>query len=944
MCFCSLSATKEKMEKYYECRKCKKMTYSTPNINDWLCLECRSLQLRMVYEEKRVKTLTKKELAIEVRKLREKCNKIFEEEPHESDYSDNISSEDQEKDDYIPPTPAKKNPVKRKIFQKSSNTEEQHDDCSKTNSNKEPNVAETLASDSSHSSESSSHTPTKVIKRKLPQIRVNFKKNYKGPKRYIPGTGFSYKFENVENKEARDYLVGKLREKQKSIKVELNELFKGKRYDISGPKKKYPCIVDRNCEFLGNKLSRHYKSKLHKTTEKQGKFLESFFSHSVQYITIVDKSGTRKPILCEMCERFFERMTSHLQHHHQLVPGTAKFVQMLERNTARTQEFLDLLYPGDDVTEEDDDEVEETQEPAPKKQKPQAESIEESIEDSQSINEKAARKEKNRDSHLENKDAARKNKDRQQVKKDKKSPQMKSSEKFKMLKSSSTEVRLRGRFTKVTPSKHKKEKVFSNKLPVTKEIQMQYQLEDNEFRYYYKSSNEVLLDYGQFIERYCNRTHKTAEQYVLDIRDIWSEIDQDMTLNPNQLRDEENLESRFYLPQKQLLLDNKDKDPEDQDAHIQANTIRSKLISLNRFLRTLTQRSIYIGLKNREVEKLYGMISQCKLNLKELIKEREQTIKEFKSNVLLNSSDIRKYGDSNHLIKVTKLFESLGNNGEEQHISLYDATDLRNYLMVVLALVNCLRASNLINITLYDVENAVKDKTVSEAYLIRNKKYKVSIIYGAKLLMLSKDTYKQLQSYIKYVRPKFITDNHRSKRDRYVFVSSRADEKVSIKPEPMSHSVVTKCLSRSFEKAEVFPDKKHYSRVSCCRIRFSIITELVSLGTEELETIAHCFAKHDKKTCRRFYVQFWNNREAVRLSWKCQNMLKPLSENERKAVEQRETTLAKSSIPSTSQIKKWYETKRNLIKVTSKLDARDEGLENMIQSYSNERLLRDDGM
>ena len=69
------------------------MTYSTPNINDWYCLECRSLQLRMVYEEKRIKTLTKKELAAEVKKLRAKCEKIFEEEEtYERDLNDGISS------------------------------------------------------------------------------------------------------------------------------------------------------------------------------------------------------------------------------------------------------------------------------------------------------------------------------------------------------------------------------------------------------------------------------------------------------------------------------------------------------------------------------------------------------------------------------------------------------------------------------------------------------------------------------------------------------------------------------------------------------------------------------------------------------------------------------------------------------------------------------------
>ena len=88
-----------------------------------------------------------------------------------------------------------------------------------------------------------------------------------------------------------------------------------------------------------------------------------------------------------------------------------------------------------------------------------------------------------------------------------------------------------------------------------------------------------MKDYVQFNQVYCNKTLKSAEQYVLDIRDIWEEIDSEISLNPNQFRDEENLEARFYLPQKQLLLDNKDNDPKDQDPQIQAPTIRSKLIS-----------------------------------------------------------------------------------------------------------------------------------------------------------------------------------------------------------------------------------------------------------------------------------------------------------------------------------------------------------------------------
>ena len=192
--------------------------------------------------------------------------------------------------------------------------------------------------------------------------------------------------------------------------------------------------------------------------------------------------------------------------------------------------------------------------------------------------------------------------------------------------------------------KHKKEKVFQKKLPVTKEFREEHHLGEYEYRYYYNTAEELLKDYEQFIQQYCNRTLKFAEQYVLDITDIRQKIDAEMSLNPNMFRDEENLEAKFYLPQKQLLLDNKDKDPKDQDPHIQAPTIWSKLISLNRFLNTLNQRSIYFGLTNSEVEKLQGMISQCKPNLKNLLKEREQTIKYFKSNILLNLKEIRKYG------------------------------------------------------------------------------------------------------------------------------------------------------------------------------------------------------------------------------------------------------------------------------------------------------------
>ena len=79
------------------------------------------------------------------------------------------------------------------------------------------------------------------------------------------------------------------------------------------------------------------------------------------------------------------------------------------------------------------------------------------------------------------------------------------------------------------------------------------------------------------------------------------------------------------------------------------------------------------------------------------------------------------------------------------------------------------------------------------------------------------------------------------------------------------------------------------------------------------------------------------------MSWKCYEMLRPLTQDDKKAVQMRETSSEKKSIPSVPDIKNWCETKKNLIKVTSNLDTRDEGLETMIKSYSNERILKDDG-
>ena len=348
-----------------------------------------------------------------------------------------------------------------------------------------------------------------------------------------------------------------------------------------------------------------------------------------------------------------------------------------------------------------------------------------------------------------------------------------------------------------------------------------------------------------------------------------------------------------------------------------------------------------LGLSRADLCNIKGFNNELKENLAELCKEREQIIKEFKSSILIHFDAFKTYGDSEHVQNLTKLLKDLENEGEKKYLSSSDIVDIREYLMLTLAYINCLRCSNLMNITLKDFNKAKRDKDIKDSYTFTNKKHRVSIIYGSKLVLAPTTLYNQLKLYVKFVRTKIIKDSYRGSQDRYLFVTIPKDEE---RPswKPMSHSSVTSCLTRSFDKASVFSDSCYFKSVSCSRISFSVITELVCLGTENLDNIAYSFAKHSKEVCKRFYVQYFSNREAARLSWKCYSLPKPLTQEEQKAVKEREDPLKKKSIPTFKDLQKFYDMK-NQIKISSHLDVTDDGLEKLLKMFREEMKTRVDG-
>ena len=84
-----------------------------------------------------------------------------------------------------------------------------------------------------------------------------------------------------------------------------------------------------------------------------------------------------------------------------------------------------------------------------------------------------------------------------------------------------------------------------------------------------------------------------AQQYASDVRSIWMAVDPITSNHPNALKNDELIEERFYIPQIDLLMANKDNEPNQQDPHIQAPTIKSKLISFT-ILLSFLRRAKYI--------------------------------------------------------------------------------------------------------------------------------------------------------------------------------------------------------------------------------------------------------------------------------------------------------------------------------------------------------------
>lgn len=189
--------------------------------------------------------------------------------------------------------------------------------------------------------------------------------------------------------------------------------------------------------------------------------------------------------------------------------------------------------------------------------------------------------------------------------------------------------------------------------------------------------------------------------------------------------------------------------------------------------------------------------------LKKSIDQRQKVMSKVKSDNLITASDFQKYGASKHVNNITELLYSAAKRRLKFTLSKQKATEARDHLMVSVTYFNCLRASNMINILLEDVAKIKKHEEMVDTWILTNEEYKISMIYGEKVILLDEILDEQLlRLFVKIFCPLITKDDHLHDCQRFPFMSSRftTSKLLGIK---LDHSAILNVMTATFKEAKV---------------------------------------------------------------------------------------------------------------------------------------------
>ncbi|XP_066924386.1 uncharacterized protein [Clytia hemisphaerica] len=451
----------------------------------------------------------------------------------------------------------------------------------------------------------------------------------------------------------------------------------------------------------------------------------------------------------------------------------------------------------------------------------------------------------------------------------------------------------------------------------------QFKREEN-FRHTYdfesnSCAQDILDDFKLWLQT-CNGKSSTAAQAIHNSVDyIWKTIDPSMSTRGSKiaLYDVDKLEDDFFNPMLAIAVAQSKKPKNEQTPHLTAGTLSGKLDSLVALCAYSRLKFVYIGMSSHERELILLKVKEFKNRTKKPILQRIQLMKSWKHATLITPQDLHQWGHSEHVQGVIEFLAkiSYSSNPKMGKVTIAQACDVRNYLMININIINGTRASNLMNISLEDIANAAPT-TPGDGFCgfeFKSSKYKTCIVYGDKVMWVNRELYDFINGYIEFIRPLIAPAD-----SKLLFTSSSKRAKVQQNEEEeekdpglMEHAMISSAFSRSFQKADVFQSSDN-TRVSPSRLRCAACTELVGVDGENSDNVALHYMKHRPGTSRKYYTAYWENREALRISMKCYSKFLPSKETER-IVADRNRMLAQQKPPSKNDMKKWFNNMAKLI-------------------------------
>ena len=381
---------------------------------------------------------------------------------------------------------------------------------------------------------------------------------------------------------------------------------------------------------------------------------------------------------------------------------------------------------------------------------------------------------------------------------------------------------------------------------LTDVLRQKYGIKNHDFfDIYYKTAEELL---NAFETHLTDIGLQNASQHRRHSEYIWNVLDDKKQIFPTIIFSNIRVVQDMYHRKCRRLVGN---------GGVEASTLKVRFGSLKRFLSFIRSQGIYAGISRDQVQRLLDSIDDWNDELKKMVSKRKVKLRGFKLKHLMTAKHMIGFGRSNHvqtLIRNLKCLENTQNSSKSQIVNRKFALQVRNYLMCYTSIMNGLRASNLIELTLKDVENYSTNKEYPGQIIIRNDTYKTATIYGEKLVVIPSTVFTHLQIYIRLLRPMILESS-----SQHLFVVSSSKRKC------MSSADVGSALTASFKMAQVFT-KNEYQRVCPTRIRVACATYACNVEGIDMGYFANTFMKNRKSTTAWHYNLYSSNREALSLA------------------------------------------------------------------------------